>query len=160
MRRKLFSPIVLIALLAGCTRPPAQEPNIQNNPATSTSPSVSVESPNQQPTEQTIPSINFVFNSDSTLSRVTGNFLFTEGPAVDASGNVFFSDINAGKIYKWSVDGNVTVFLEGLNMPNGLAFDTSGDLIVCEGGSGRLISIDSQGQITVLADQYNGIRFN
>ena len=54
----------------------------------------------------------------------------------------------------------MTVFLEGLNMPNGLMFDKSGNLIACEGGTGRVISIDPQGQITVLIDQYNGVRFN
>jgi gluconolactonase len=79
---------------------------------------------------------------------------------VDSNDNVYFSDVNAGKIYKWSPDGNVTVFLEGLNMPNGLMFDASGNLIACEGGNGRLISIDPQGQISVLVDQYNGVRFN
>jgi gluconolactonase len=91
---------------------------------------------------------------------VAGTYQFTEGPATDSNGNVYFSDINAGKIYKWTPDGSVTVFLEGLNMSNGLMFDKSGNLIACEGGAGRVISIDPQGQITVLADQYNGIRFN
>jgi gluconolactonase len=91
---------------------------------------------------------------------VSGNYQFTEGPATDANGNVYFSDIYAGRIYKWSRDGSVSVFLEGLNLPNGLMFDKSGNLIACEGGNGRLISIDAQGQIAVLAVQYNGVRFN
>ena len=94
------------------------------------------------------------------LQRVAGEYLFSEGPATDPQGSVYFSDIDAGKIYKWAADGSVTVFLEGLNEPNGLAFDKNGNLIACEGGKGRLISIDPQGQITVLADQYNGVRFN
>jgi gluconolactonase len=91
---------------------------------------------------------------------VTGNYLFTEGPAEDGLGNVYFSDINAGKIYKWSPDGTVSVFVDQLNSPNGLFFDQNGMLIACEGGNGRLISIDPQGKITVVADKYNGIRFN
>jgi gluconolactonase len=94
------------------------------------------------------------------LQRVAGDYLFAEGPATDQNGNVYFSDINAGKIYRWSPEGNVDIFLEGLNAPNGLAFDEDGNLIACEGGNGRLISIDPQGQVTVLADQYNNIRFN
>jgi gluconolactonase len=94
------------------------------------------------------------------LQQVAGEYLFSEGPAADRNGNVYFSDINAGKIYKWSTDGSVTVFIQGLNKPNGLAFDGNGMLIVCEGGNGRLISIDPHGQITVLVDQYNGVRFN
>jgi gluconolactonase len=91
---------------------------------------------------------------------VTGEYLFAEGPASDTQGNVYFSDINSGKIYRWLQDGSVVVFLDGLDGPNGLAFDEIGNLIVCEGGKGRLISIDPQGQSTVLADQYSGLRFN
>ncbi len=94
------------------------------------------------------------------LPRVSGTYQFTEGPAADAQGNVYFSDIDAGKIYRWSQDGSVTVFIEGLNMPNGLEFDANGNLIACEGGNGRLISIDAQKHIKVLADQYHGVRFN
>lgn len=91
---------------------------------------------------------------------VNGTFAFAEGPAADQQGNIYFSDINAGRIYKWSPGGNLTVFLNGLNKPNGLEFDPNGMLITCEGGNGRLISINPQGQITVLANQYNGVRFN
>jgi gluconolactonase len=97
---------------------------------------------------------------DLELSSVAGSYFFTEGPATDANGNVYFSDINAGNIFKWSTDGSVTVFVEGLNTPNGLMFGEDGNLVACESGNGRLINIDSQGGITVLADQYNGIRFN
>ena len=94
------------------------------------------------------------------LTPIPGSYQFTEGPAVDANGNVYFSDISAGKIYKWSPDGSVSIFLEGLNKPNGLMFTASGDLIACEGGAGRLISINPQGQVTILANQFKGVRFN
>ncbi len=52
------------------------------------------------------------------------------------------------------------MFKDGLNKPNGLALDRNGSLIVCEGGNGRLISIDRQGKMTVLVDQYGQKRFN
>lgn len=94
------------------------------------------------------------------LAPVAGRYEFAEGPATDPNGNVYFSDINAGKIFKWSSDGRVTVWRDGLNKPNGLAFDSAGNLIACEGGNGRLIAINPKGQITVLADQYNQKRFN
>jgi gluconolactonase len=103
---------------------------------------------------------------EGVLMPVAGVYRFAEGPAVDEQGNVYFSDIDAGRIYTWSPDGTVAVFLDGLLKPNGLAFDsrggqvTSGMLVVCEGGAGHLIAIDPQHQITVLADQYNGTRFN
>jgi gluconolactonase len=96
----------------------------------------------------------------TALLSIDGQYNFTEGPAADAQGNVYFSDIPAGRIYKWAPDGNVTIFLDDLNRPNGLAFTSEGFLIACECGAGRLISIDSQGHITVLADKYNQTRFN
>ncbi len=96
----------------------------------------------------------------NSLLRVAGQYQFTEGPAVDSAGNIFFSDIPAGKIYRWSPDGSVSLFREGLKSPNGLIFAANGLLIACEGGNGRVISLDAQGQITVLADLYNQKRFN
>ncbi len=94
------------------------------------------------------------------VQAVSGTYQFAEGPEADGQGNVFFSDVNAGKIYKWSGDGSVSVFISGLNRPNGLEFDRQGNLIVCEGGSGRLISLDAQGQISMVVDQFEGKRFN
>ncbi len=98
--------------------------------------------------------------SQAEASPISGTYLFTEGPATDTLGNVYFSDINAGRIYKWSSDGSVSLFLEGLDAPNGLAFTKDGALIACEGGRGRLVSIDAAGKITPLVEQYNGLRFN
>ncbi len=96
----------------------------------------------------------------ASLLPVSGSYGFTEGPAVDAQGNIYFSDLAAGQIYKWSTDGAVTLFIDQLNAPNGLYFDKEGLLVACESGNGRLISIDSEGQVTVLADQYNQVQFN
>ena len=101
-----------------------------------------------------------VASQKTALLSIDGQYKFTEGPAADAQGNVYFSDIPAGVIYKWTPDGNVTIFLDGLDNPNGLAFTSEGLLIACESGTGRLISIDSQAHITVLANKYNQTRFN
>jgi gluconolactonase len=111
-------------------------------------------------TEQLMPAENSLPSSAISLNPVPGYYEFAEGPAADANGNVFFSDIPTGKIYKWVKDGGVSIFLDGLNRPNGLMFDEIGNLVACEGGNGRLISISPKGEITVLADQYNGVRFN
>jgi len=102
----------------------------------------------------------FDLSQDLQLTKVSGTYQFTEGPVTSKDGSVYFSDINAGKIYKWSPDGSVNIFVEGLNVPNGLAFDSADNLVVCEGGNGRLISITHEGVISVVADLYNGIRFN
>ncbi len=109
-----------------------------------------------------LPATKSIVNASTNLKQLPGQYLFSEGPASDGNGNVYFSDINAGKIYKWSgsTNGEISVFVEGLNKPNGLMFDQSGNLVVCEGGNGRLIAIDPHGQISSLVNQYNGTRFN
>ena len=96
----------------------------------------------------------------AVLAQLSGEYGLAEGPAADGQGSVYFSDIPAGRIYKWSPDGSVTVFVEGLQRPNGLAFTKDGTLVACESGAGRLVTIDPQGQVTPLVESYNGLRFN
>ncbi|HEY3131947.1 MAG TPA: SMP-30/gluconolactonase/LRE family protein [Acidobacteriota bacterium] len=89
--------------------------------------------------------------------RTETQVAFLEGPAVDRSGNVFFSNIEAEQILKWDPAGKkLTVFRQNSNKANGLRFDRRGRLLACEGG-GRVIRINVQtGEITVLADKYQG----
>ncbi|MCX5685451.1 MAG: SUMF1/EgtB/PvdO family nonheme iron enzyme, partial [Planctomycetota bacterium] len=96
----------------------------------------------------------------ATDTTLTSALQFGEGPTADAGGNVFFSDITANTIYKWSTAGQLSTFLTSSGGANGLAFDASGNLIACQGTNGRVVSITPQGTVTVLASQYNGTRFN
>lgn len=101
-----------------------------------------------------------VIAPDAVLSRVSGEYSFTEGPAVAADGSVFFTDIPPNRIHKWSPDGTVVLSRENTNGTNGLFFDSRGNLVACESGTGRIVCIDPSGQLTVLADGYEGKRFN
>lgn len=94
------------------------------------------------------------------VKKLADGFKFTEGPASDTKGNVFFTDIPNNRIHKWSTDGVLSIHREDSGAANGLYFDRAGKLLACEGGRRRLVSIDKQGKITVLADKYNGKKFN
>ena len=94
------------------------------------------------------------------VERLASGFLFTEGPACDAEGNVFFTDIPNARIHKWSLDGKLTTFRENSGGANGLYFDRDGNLLACEGGNRRVTSISSDGKVTVLADSYQGKKLN
>jgi len=94
------------------------------------------------------------------VEKLTGDFKFTEGPASDAEGNVFFSDIPNNRIHKWSLDGKLSTFRENSGGSNGLYIDKKGNLLACEGDGRRLVSIDPKGNVTVLADKYQDKRFN
>ncbi len=94
------------------------------------------------------------------VELLAGGFMFTEGPACDAEGNVYFTDIPNERIHKWSVDGKLTTFRENSGKANGLYFDREGNLLACEGGNRRLTSISPGGKVTVLADGFQGKKLN
>src|SRR5437762_11173898 len=64
---------------------------------------------------------------------VAAGICFLEGPAVDAAGNVFFSDIQGNRILKMDAAGIVTTFRDDSGRTNGNTFDKQGRLISCEG---------------------------
>ncbi|HUY88630.1 MAG TPA: SMP-30/gluconolactonase/LRE family protein [Pirellulales bacterium] len=92
---------------------------------------------------------------------------FTEGPAVDAAGNVYFSDIENNRILKLAPDGTRSVFREPSRRTNGQTFDREGRLLHCEGaefgpGGGRRVTRTdlAAGEYAVLTDRYEGQRYN
>ena len=88
-------------------------------------------------------------------------FSFTEGPAVDRHGNVFFTDQPNDRIYRWDAGtGRVRLFLEGTGRANGMAFDTDGNLIACADMHGELWKIRPDGSHEVLVDNYGGKLLN
>lgn len=94
------------------------------------------------------------------LVKIGDGYEFTEGPTADAGGGVYFSDVRVNRIYRWTPDGNVTLFRKDTGNANGLALDRAGNLLACEGGRGRVVAIDPQGRVSVVADQYQGRAFN
>ena len=92
--------------------------------------------------------------------KVVGGFKFTEGPAPDGKGDVYFTDIPNSRIHRWSIEGALSTFREDSGGSNGLIFDKDGNLLACEGGRGQVVSITPGGKITVLASKYKEKRFN
>ena len=66
---------------------------------------------------------------------------FTEGPAVNAEGELFFSDLKHSKIWRVDRDGKVALFKENTGSTNGLAFAPDGKTLYgCQGEPGGLVS--------------------
>ena len=92
--------------------------------------------------------------------RLLSDMQFTEGPAADAEGNVYFTDIPANTIYKVDLAGQRTVFTDAARHANGLMFDGDGQLVACE-MDGQIAAWDvSDKKRRVLVEGHQGTRFN
>lgn len=94
------------------------------------------------------------------LEKLAGDFHFTEGPACDAKGNVFFTDQPADRIYEWSVQGKLSVFMQPTGRSNGLCFDRDGNLWACADENNQLWLITSDRKSTVMILNYEGKLLN
>jgi gluconolactonase len=81
-----------------------------------------------------------------------------EGPAWSPKGELFFTGRN--RISRRDANGQVHVFREPSGGANGLRFDREGRMITCEAGNRRVTRTEADGSITVLADNYEGKKFN
>ncbi len=95
------------------------------------------------------------------LNLVSDGFEFTEGPAADKKGNVYFTDQPNNRILKWSVDDQkVSVFMEDARRANGLYLDNKGNLYACADEKSELWKIDKDKKVTVLVDEFQGKKLN
>ena len=88
------------------------------------------------------------------VEKLADGFKFTEGPAVDAEGNVYFTDQPNNKIHKWSIGGKLSTWHDSPGRANGLYFDKSGNLLACADMDNELWSINPKGKATVLVKNY------
>ncbi len=96
----------------------------------------------------------------ATLKKLAGGFLFTEGPAMDAKGDIYFTDQPNDRIMKWSVDGKLSTFMHPCGRSNGLCFDAQGNLWACADEKNELWRISPSGKVTVVVKKYKGKLLN
>ncbi|OON68387.1 gluconolactonase [Hymenobacter sp. CRA2] len=109
---------------------------------------------------QAAPATSPVIAPQAKLQLVARQFKFTEGPAVDKAGNVFFTDQPNNKIWKYDTSGKLSVFLDPAGRANGLYFDQKGNLLACADEQNQLWSISPAGKVTVLVKDLQGRRLN
>ncbi|HTH49691.1 MAG TPA: SMP-30/gluconolactonase/LRE family protein [Candidatus Limnocylindria bacterium] len=83
---------------------------------------------------------------------VQDGFRYTEGPAVNTKGEVFFSDIPNNRIHRIGLDGRVSLFAENTGGANGLMFGPDGRLYACANGKKQIVAYDDAAKPTVIAD--------
>jgi len=117
----------------------------------------------------------------AVLEKLAEGFKWSEGPvwvaraglitsAADA-GYLLFSDIPNNAVMKWKDGPGLSVFLKpagysgsdprgGELGTNGLTLDAAGRLVACQHGDRRIARLERDGRWTMLADRYEGRRFN
>jgi gluconolactonase len=103
---------------------------------------------------------NEIIADGASLQLISNQFSFTEGPAVDAQGNIFFTDQPNNKIWKYGTDGILAVFLDKAGRSNGMYFNAEGNLITCADENNELWSITPDKRITILLHDVNGQKLN
>jgi len=93
------------------------------------------------------------------MEQRADGFEFTEGPVWRADGALLFSDIPADTIYVLE-DGEQSVFRRPSGESNGLTLDREGRLLAAEHKNRRVTRTEADGTITVVAERYDGKRFN
>src|SRR6184192_381477 len=89
-----------------------------------------------------------------TLQKLADGFSFTEGPACDREGNVFFTDQPNDRILEWSADGKLSTFMQPCGRANGLCFDRPGNLWACADEKNELWRITPSGKVTVVLNGF------
>jgi sugar lactone lactonase YvrE/outer membrane protein assembly factor BamB/enterochelin esterase-like enzyme len=89
--------------------------------------------------------------------RLVGEgFQFTEGPAVNARGDLFFNDVGAGRTYRVTADWKAEVWLDDSRRADGQAFAPDGRLVAASAADMAIIARDAAQQPTVLAKGWRG----
>jgi gluconolactonase len=118
------------------------------------------------------PALDAIVPQGLMIEKIADGFIFTEGPVWVPEGALLFSDPNANTIYRWTPDGQVSVFrtksgYAGVDIAeygqpgsNGITLDPEGRVTIDEHGNRRVVRIEKTGVVTVLADRYDGKRLN
>ncbi|MDX1636437.1 MAG: SMP-30/gluconolactonase/LRE family protein [Balneolaceae bacterium] len=94
------------------------------------------------------------------LTEISDRFSFTEGPAADAEGNIYFTDQPNNDIWKYGIDGELSLFMDESGRSNGMYFDDENNLVTCADVNSELWKINPDKTVNVLVDNYRGKRLN
>ena len=100
-----------------------------------------------------------LLDHDAKLSTVAGGFGFTEGPVWDEAGFLYVSDEALNKIFRVYPDGKKETIIS-LGDPDGSTFDRHHRLLDCASVLRAIIEVTPEGQYKILADHYEGKKFN
>jgi gluconolactonase len=92
--------------------------------------------------------------------KLSGDFLFTEGPAADKAGNVYFTDQPNDRIMIWSTKGVLSTFMQPSGRSNGLFFDSKWNLWSCADEKNEIWCISPDKKVEAVLNKYDGKLLN
>jgi gluconolactonase len=98
--------------------------------------------------------------SDYKIEKFTGGYTFTEGPSWSREGFLVFTDSPNNRVWKAMPGEKPSVLRENSAGANGTTYDSRGNLYLCEARGRRVIRLDKKGTVEVVADKFEGKRFN
>ncbi|MBN1294763.1 MAG: SMP-30/gluconolactonase/LRE family protein [Candidatus Latescibacteria bacterium] len=101
-----------------------------------------------------------VISEDAQIIKISDGYTWAEGPVEDRDGNLYFTDNRENLIHRLKPGGTVSVFMRPAYRANGLYLDRDGSIIACTGDPKQVASIDKNGDMTVLADSFEGEPLN
>jgi len=104
--------------------------------------------------------LSAILRSGASLIKLSGDFDFTEGPAADEAGNVYFTDQPNDRIMVWSTRGALSTFMQPSGRSNGLFFDKGGYLWSCADEQNELWRISPDKNVEVILNEYDGNLLN
>jgi len=102
------------------------------------------------------PTLNDILLPGEGWQLVSEGYKFTEGPAVNQQGELFFNDISGSKTFKLGLDNKVTQTVADSKRSNGQAFGPDGRLYVVQSGDKKVLAYDRDGKVSVIADGFVG----
>ena len=113
------------------------------------------------PIEVVSPKLERIVPRDQEIEELGRGFSVAEGPLWwREEGYLLFNEVRGNRRRKWSPTDGVTLLQEPSNNANGLTRDSKGRLLLCEGGANRVTRVEPDGEITVVANNYQGKRLN
>lgn len=101
-----------------------------------------------------------IIAENATVEKAGTGYAFTEGPAVDTEGRVFFTDQPNDRIHVWDEGKGISLWLEGTGRSNGMYFDNDGQLLACADEHNRVVRFDDRKEMRALLENYKGKHLN
>ena len=113
------------------------------------------------PIEIVSPELEHIVSGNQEIEELGNGYTVAEGPLWwREEGYLLFNEVRGNRRRKWAPSHGVTLLQEPSNNANGLTRDPKGRLLLCEGGANRVTRVEPDGEIIVVANNYQGKRLN